>query len=294
MRSSSSLIRIVRAGPFSTLQDGGRRGRGHQGVARSGAFDQASFRLANRLVGNHETAAVIEILLGPFELEAHASIVVAATGTNAPLDVLEVGGQVRSGRDRAAVALRGGERLIVGSPSIGLRTYLSFRGGLLGEPTLGSCSFDSLGRIGPAPIVDGDELRVGTVSMSDPWFEPLPDRSTDDPVLLPLRLGPREDWLVGVDPAACLSCCVWTVDAASNRSGIRLSGTPLPRRPGDLASEAMVPGAVQVPPNGLPIVLGPDGGTTGGYPVVGVVPQRGIDLLAQRRPGERVRFQILR
>lgn len=294
MPSSSTLlrstVRVLRAGPFSTLQDEGRRGRGHQGVARSGAFDQASFRLANRLVGNTDTAPVVEILLGPFELEAVESLIVAVTGTNATIDVCGIDGRIRGAPSCAAVALRAGEHLVIGVPSIGLRTYLSFRGGLSHEATLGSCSYDSLGKIGPPPLADGDELQVGIAVVADPLFDPLPSRFTEDPVSLPIRLGPRQDWLLAEDPARALAERIWTVDAASNRTGIRLAGSPLARREGDLLSEAMVPGAVQLPPNGSPIVLGPDGGTTGGYPVIGVVLQRGLDLLAQCRPGQRIRF----
>ncbi len=292
--SDGASLRVVRSGPFTTVQDIGRAGRGNQGVARSGAFDRTSFRLANRLVGNLESAAVLEILLGPVEFEAVTSIVIAATGTNASVDVIGIDGRVRREPTDAAVAVRAGDRVLIGPPTKGLRTYLSFRGGLEHQSMLGSCSFDSLGKIGPRPIADGDDLHIGQSAPTEPWYESLPVRPIGEPVLLPLRLGPREDWLLTDAPGEVLSRATWTVDAASNRTGIRLDGTPLNRRPGDLASEAMIPGAVQVPPNGLPIVLGPDGGTTGGYPVVGVVTRRGLDVLAQCRPGQHVRFHILR
>ena len=292
--SANASLRVLRSGPFTTVQDIGRAGRGNQGVARSGAFDITSFRRATRLVGNLESAAALEVLLGPVEFAAVTSIIFAATGTNASVDVIGVDGRNRREPTDAAVGVRAGERVLIGPPTKGLRTYLSFRGGLEHQSTLGSCSFDSLGKIGPPPIGEGDELHIGHSAPTEPWYESFPVRPIEEPILLPLRLGPREDWLLTDAPGEVLSRSTWTVDAASNRTGIRLDGTPLTRRPGDLASEAMVPGAVQVPPNGLPIVLGPDGGTTGGYPVVGVVTRRGLDVLAQCRPGQHVRFHILR
>ena len=287
------LIRVVRPGPFTTLQDLGRRGRGHQGVARSGAFDLASFRLANRIVGNVPTAAALEVLLGPCEFEALESAVLATTGTDAVVTVIGVQPGEREAVPNCAFAVARGERVVIGVPRNGLRTYLSVRGGFSPSPVLGSRSYDSLGQIGPPPLTSGDELPIGGDFEADAWFEPAPRRETADRSTVDLLLGPRHDWLSGesLDQLAELS---WTIDAASNRTGVRFAGPTLQRRADELASEAMIPGAVQLPLSGLPIVLGPDGGTTGGYPVIGVIPQSGIDILAQRRPGDPVHFRVVR
>ncbi|WP_394289551.1 biotin-dependent carboxyltransferase family protein, partial [Microbacterium sp.] len=111
---------------------------------------------------------------------------------------------------------------------------------------------------------------------------------------IPLAPGPRADWF-SPQAYAQLFDAVWSVSADADRVGIRLDGPPLVRtHPGELPSEGMVPGAVQVPPNGLPVVLGPDGPVTGGYPVIAVVTDAGRDLLAQARPGSRVRFRPAR
>lgn len=285
-------LRILRPGPFTTLQDLGRRRRGHQGVARSGAFDLASHRLANRLVGNEPTAATLEILLGPCEFEVTDDVVIAVTGTNAAITVSGTRGGPGSEGVNVAISVRGGERIMIAVPTTGLRTYLSVRGGFDVPPVLGSRSYDSLGLIGPAPMKTDDELAVGAEAPGDAWFETAPMRPSLDPSFVDLRLGPRHDWL-SPESLAALGSLTWTIDAASNRTGVRFAGPALGRRGDELASEAMIPGAVQLPLSGLPIVLGPDGGTTGGYPVIGVIPQSGLDLLAQRRPGEPVRFRIL-
>jgi biotin-dependent carboxylase-like uncharacterized protein len=297
-------LRVVKPGPFSTFQDLGRRGRGHQGVARSGAFDQHSHRLANRLLGNDLEAATIEILLGPCEFESTGDVIVSITGTDAlPVvgryhSTAGVGSrgpwmQIREASCNVAFVLHAGEYLRIGTPSNGLRTYLSVRGGFAATPVLGSRSYDSLGQIGPSPLRADDLLLVGSSLTAEAWFEVVPLRLPVDPIGIPLLLGPRHDWL-SETALASLASLTWTIDPASNRTGIRFAGLPLERRQGELPSEAMIPGAVQLPPSGLPIVLGPDGGTTGGYPVIGVIPQVGLDSLAQRRPGQEVQFHLVR
>ena len=295
-------LKVVRPGPFSTFQDLGRRGRGHQGVARSGAFDQHAHRLANRLVGNDLDAATIEILLGPCEFESISDVIVSITGTDALAAVghYDVTADVNS-RGRwmptrevscnVAFGMHAGEYLRIGSPLNGLRTYLSARGGFAIARVLGSRSDDSLGQIGPLPLQADDLLLIGVTPTAEAWFEVVPLRLPVDPIGISLLLGPRHDWLSEA-AVASLESLTWTIDPASNRTGIRFAGPPLERRQGELPSEAMIPGAVQLPPSGLPIVLGPDGGTTGGYPVIGVIPQSGLDSLAQRRPGHEVRFNV--
>ena len=300
MDSSVVGLKVVVPGPFTTAQDLGRRGRGHQGVARSGAFDQHSHRLANRIVGNDVGAATIEVLFGPCEFEAVGDVVVAVTGTDSPVVIgrREIASEMHDGRSwvhtreaatNVAFAVRSGERLRIGVPSNGLRTYLSIRGGFTLAPVLGSRSYDSLGQIGPLPLCADDLLPAGETPVAEAWFEVVPQRLPLDPIAIPLLFGPRRDWLSAAALEG-LESLTWTIDPASNRTGIRFAGPMLERRQGELPSEAMIPGAVQLPLNGLPIVLGPDGGTTGGYPVIGVVPQSGLDALAQRRPGAPVRF----
>lgn len=272
-----------------TVQDDGRTGRAHQGVARSGAFDQRARAAANRLVGNRGHAAVLEAVLGSCAFLATEPSVVAVTGARVPISI-----NGRAAAQDMAVVLHSGDRLHIGMPTEGLRAYLSLRGGVGGSFVLGSRSYDTLGRIGPAPLVPGVEIICAhDTPETDPWFEPIPTRTRAGQPVLVFTHGPRRAWLTD-DACHQLTSAVWTVDGACDRIGVRLLGPRLTRWPhlvdAELPSEAMIPGAVQVPLNGQPIILGPDCGTTGGYPVVGVVTATSLSDVAQLRPGDRLRF----
>jgi biotin-dependent carboxylase-like uncharacterized protein len=286
------VLRVGRVGAgLITVQDEGRRHRGHQGVARSGAWDLAAFALANRLAGNAPDMAVLECTAAELELTAAAGVVVAVTGAE-----VEVSVDGRGAGTDTAVAVPAGSTLRLGAPSRGLRAYVAVRGGIAVEPVLGSRSFDTLGRIGPPPLRPGDELPVGADPGpgSRPWFERVPVvRPSGDTLDVAVTPGPRLDWLTP-GAAGLLLATRWVVSPAGDRTGIRLEGPALDRIGGEIPSEAMVPGAVQVPAGGKPIVLGPDCGTTGGYPVVAVVTRSDLDRLAQLRPGDGVRFRTRR
>lgn len=280
---------VRRSGPMLTVQDLGRRGRADHGIARSGAFDHVAAALANRLVGNAVGAAVLESLFGSCGFELADPAVVAVTGATLPLLVNRIPAPMNT-----AVALQRGDELALGMPTEGLRAYVAIRGGVDVPVVLGSRSFDSLGKIGPAPIVDGARLDAGSMAMGDAWFSTVPVRPRDGLPTIEIVIGPRHDWLSRSSQITVASE-TWTVQPESDRTGVRLSGTALVREESvlgrELPSEAMIPGAVQVPPNGQPIILGPDCGTTGGYPVVAVVRERSMAVIAQLRPGQLVRFR---
>ncbi len=273
-----------------TVQDRGRRGRAHEGIARSGAFDQRSAALANRLVGNDPDAAVIEALLGSCAFEVLHSTTAAVTG--ATLAVLVNGSEVSTSH---VLELRRGDLLELGMPTDGLRAYLAVRGGVEARVVLGSRSYDSLGKIGPPPLAVGDVVRMGPSQSGDAWFEPVPVRPSPEVTSIDIVEGPRYDWL-STQARVELVHGHWTVDPASDRTGVRLRGVALTRAGEydgrELATEAMIPGAIQLPSNGQPIILGPDCGTTGGYPVVGVVRERSMPELAQLRPGQSLRLRL--
>ncbi|MFC4913465.1 biotin-dependent carboxyltransferase family protein [Actinomadura gamaensis] len=280
------MIEVVRPGPLATVQDLGRPGYAHLGVPRSGAADAPSLRLANRLVGNPEDAAGIEFTLGNAALRFHASAWIAVTG--APVD-LRLDGRPRG--MNAPVHVPAGGTLSLGTPTRGLRGYLAVRGGLTCEETLGSRSTDLLSGLGPAPLAPGVHLPIGetgapiTVDLAP--VPPLPDEPE-----LRIVPGPRDDWFAD-DALAVLISKPFTVTPASNRVGVRLDGPRLVRtREGELSSEGMVTGALQVPPDGNPILFLTDHPTTGGYPVIAVVRHRDHALAAQLRPGDLVRFRL--
>jgi biotin-dependent carboxylase-like uncharacterized protein len=279
---------VVRAaGPFSTVQDLGRPGLAHLGVPRSGAADRAALRRANRLVGNAEGEAGLEVLAGTVQLEATQPVVVSVTGA-----VCEVRVDGRFQGRNTALALEPGNLLQLGSTTPGLRAYVGIRGGLVLPAVLGSRSYDQLSDLGPPPLRAGDALAVGDASVAAPIWETLPAVDPSSHPVLRVLPGPRADWLVG-GGLAQLTEHDWSVLPTSDRTGLRLAGEPLTRRPGELASEGVVPGSLQVPADGLPILLGPDAGVTGGYPVVAVVVHDDLDLVGQLSPGVRVRFRTV-
>ena len=270
------MIEILEPGPLATIQDSGRRGWAALGVPRSGAFDRAAFGAANRLVGNDPGAAAVEITFGGFALRAENALTVALTGAPCP----------EAPDWNAPVTLPAGIILRLGRPDRGVRSYLAARGGFEVPAVLGSRSTDMLSALGPAPLRSGDRLRIGAVR-GEPSAAPgsVPASGAK---ALQIVWGPRDDWFTA-DAQHALVEQVWTVRSDSDRVGVRLDGPLLHRsRPGELPSEATLPGAVQVPADGRPIVFGPDCPVTGGYPVIAVVDD--IDPAAQLRPGDAVRF----
>jgi biotin-dependent carboxylase-like uncharacterized protein len=283
-----STLRVVDAGLLTTVQDLGRRGYAHFGVARSGAADRTSLRLGNRLVGNAADAAGLEILAGAATFRADGRTVAAVTGSCGGVLVNDspVGRNV-------ALGLEPGDMLRLEPAGRGLRAYLALRGGVDVPAVLGSRSFDQPGGLGPPPLTAGDAVPIGPEPDRAPYWDVAPVRELDLQPTLRLVAGPRDGWLhpPGLEQ---LIGSPWTVLPMSDRSGLRLSGPPIARRDGDLPSEGVVPGAVQVPSDGIPIVLGPDAGVTGGYPVVAVVLDADVDMLGQLGPGARLRFRLVR
>jgi len=271
------MIEIVAAGALATVQDLGRIRLAQVGVPRSGAFDRRALRLANRLVGNPDDAASIEATLG-IALRFDSAATIACTGARC------------DGVDwNTAVTLAAGTTITLRPPRTGLRSYVAVRGGIDVPPVLGSRSTDVLSDLGHAPLRAGDRLPVGPEPPAPVLGETA--RPTDRLVsALSVTFGPRDDWFTSA-ALDVLTSATWTVRAESNRVGLRLDGPALERRiTTELASEPTLPGALQVPPDGRPILLGPDAPVTGGYPVIAVVDDAGFDVAAQLRPGDEISF----
>ena len=186
--------------------------------------------------------------------------------------------------------VRDGEVISLGVLQSGLRSYVAVRGGIDVRPVVGSRSYDVLSAIGPLPLEPGDVLPVGEHTEEYPEVDQAPVAPISERIVeLMVVPGPRDDWLT--DPDALVHT-VWMASDRSDRVGMRLEGRPLTHRnPGrQLRSEGATRGAIQVPPNGLPVILGPDHPVTGGYPVVGVIADEDIDKVAQVRPGQHVRL----
>jgi biotin-dependent carboxylase-like uncharacterized protein len=283
------VLTVLASGPLATVQDRGRPGWASIGVTASGAADRFAADLANRLVGNDPGAAVVEVTAGGLRVRAERTVLLAVTG--APVPVV-VGG--RAGPFNAPLTLPGGAVLTLGRPELGLRSYLAVRGGVDVPPVLGSRSTDTLSGLGPAPLSPGDRLPVGTLGGEEPVVDVAAVRPPSVRPVLHVLAGPRRDWL---EPAAwtALTGAEWTVTAQSDRVGLRLAGPLLRReREGELPSEGLVPGAVQVPPDGAPVLFLADHPVTGGYPVLAVVTSADLPAVAQLRPGDAVRFRPAR
>ncbi|TXS51501.1 biotin-dependent carboxyltransferase family protein [Streptomyces sp. t39] len=283
---SDGAFAVVRAGALTTVQDGGRAGHAHLGVPRSGALDAPAARLVNRLVGNADDAAVLETTLTGCAVRPRRSVVAAVGG--APCRVTVDGRPAAWG---APLRVPAGAVLEAHAAARGVRSYLAFGGGIAVEPVLGSRSTDLLSGLGPGPLTDGAVLPLGPRPASGGGGGgPVPWPAPPDELLLRIRLGPRDDWFT---PAALrtLAAGRYHVTSSSNRIGLRTDGPPLERAVrGELLSEGMVLGAVQVPPDGRPVVFLADHPTTGGYPVVGVVAEPDLAAAAQAVPGTPVRF----
>jgi KipI family sensor histidine kinase inhibitor len=282
---AGAVVEVRDPGVLALVQDRGRPGLAAVGVGRSGAADARAARQANRLVGNAVDAAVLEVLLGGVELGFPAGGVLALTGAEVPawLDGHPVA-------PRTATRVPPGAVLRTGHAERGLRGYVAVRGGLEVPAVLGSRSSDQLSGIGPPPVRAGDVLPVGARvdAAAQPWPDPPSPRS--DPAELAVLPGPRPDWFAP-GAFAALGRQVYAVTPASNRVALRLDGPPVERvNRGELPSEPLVPGAVQVPPDGRPVVFGADHPVTGGYPVLAVLTDAARDVAGQLRPGDAVRL----
>lgn len=333
-------IRVLRPGPQALLQDAGRPDYLRDGVARSGAFDRTAWRVGNLLLNNSLPAdaltgggpASIEIVLGGFECEAIAPITLAISGADCGLRIipkqsdndrtLDTGElsnektQVPPARDGQLIQLSNGDRLRLGRPRFGLRTYISTIGGFSAPQILGSRSTDVVSGLGPPAISAGDVLAaepqshqpaistidnsegntsqaaqgaLGSSSLTQP--APSPDSQSSTTRLIVHR-GP--DWELFDLAAADQRMHGWTVSPASNRAGVRLIGTTDPeanklgadKSVASGASIPTVPGTIQLLPDGDLVVFGPDGPTSGGYPVIGVLDEFALNCIAQLRPGQ--------
>jgi biotin-dependent carboxylase-like uncharacterized protein len=198
-------------------------------------------------------------------------------------------------RRGSILELAAGQQLRLGRPPIGLRSYVAVAGGIDVTPILGSRSTDTLSGLGPDPLTAGTTLPVGNPTLTTPDGDPAAaPRESADTVVLDAVLGPQ-DALFPPAAFARLARTTWTVGADANRVGLHLTGPGLNRRAlGEIPSEPMVAGAIQVPPSGKPVMFLADHPVTGGYPVIAVLTGAAVDLAAQLRPGRTLRIRPVR
>lgn len=278
-------LEVVRCGPGTTLQDAGRIGWRRFGVARAGAMDLTALAIANRLVGNPDDAAAVELTLagGVFRLEGGPRLA-AVAGGGAELRV--AGEPVPPGE---SVRLQAGTILEVSAARTGVYACLAIGGGFDLPAEMGSRASHVRSGIGPDPLKPGDPLPLGLSNALVPQRIDLP-RTPSGP--LRIMAGPQADWFEPSEMARLLETS-WTLDPRSDRMGRFIAGTSIASRPGSMVSDGVLPGCIQVPPSGQPIILMRDCQTTGGYPKIATVISADLDRLAQLPPGAEVRFALV-
>ncbi|GAB3632085.1 5-oxoprolinase/urea amidolyase family protein [Microbacterium shaanxiense] len=289
-------VEVVRPSLQLLVQDAGRPGHAALGVSASGVADRTALRDANRAVGNATDAAVLESVGGAV-LRFHGDGVAAVTGAIGELTLTDAEGLTRGIPHGAPFATVDGDALQLGHPDRGLRYVVGVRGGIDAASALGSRASDTLAGLGPDPLAAGDLVAIGDAARYavDPVATQRELPSSGELVELDITLGPRDDWFTA-SALDTLTTQEWLVTPRSDRVGIRLQGeVPLARATqGELPSEGAVTGAIQVPPDGQPVLFLPDHPLTGGYPIIGALTDRCLDLAAQLPPGARIRFRIPR
>lgn len=295
-------VEVVRPGLQLVLEDLGRPWNAALGVSASGTADRRALRAANRAVGNDPSAAGFELAGGGAVLRFTGAAVVAVAGAPAETTIVRAEGPDLPVEHGAPTAIEDGEELWLGAVRAGLRAIVAVRGGLDLPPALGSLSTDTLAGLGPAglgarPLRPGDVVPLRGPAAAAYAVDPNPAPSDPlpapgDTVELRIVLGPREDWFTEAGGRTLIEQ-EWTVTPRSDRVGVRLEGAvPLERaESGELPSEGAVTGAIQVPPDGQPVLFLPDHPLTGGYPIIGAVIDRDLDLAGQLPPGVHIRFR---
>ncbi|MGI8703473.1 MAG: biotin-dependent carboxyltransferase family protein [Candidatus Limnocylindrales bacterium] len=290
------MFEVLEPGHLSSIQDAGREEYTDLGVPHGGACDPWSLAAANVLMNNEPGAAAVEITLGGLVLRCLRSCFIALTGADLgaylPDAYQRLGvGAVHAVSAGASLAFRGGER--------GARAYLALAGGVDAPVVLGSRSASLVGELpglagrglGPGDVLEGVDLERSNLAGKS-WPHDLVPLEVDTRAPIRLLPGPHEGHFPG-GIVGSLTGAQWRVSPRSDRVGMRLTGPSLPVLDRPFVSQGMVWGAIQVPPDGQPILLLPDHQTTGGYPVASVVIRADRAVLGQLRPMDAVRFRAV-
>ncbi len=288
------MLRVIEPGILTTIQDAGRWGYQQYGVPVSGAMDLFALRLANQLVGNPPDEAAIEVH-SPMALQSDAPHLVALTGTAAQFAV-----DAHTMPTWMSVFVRAGATIEI-APRRGW-CYLAIHGGIDVPRVLGSKSTyvrGGFGGLNGRALIAGDQIPIGAATVSD--LVAAAGRAASEHArafasragAIRVLLGPHADWFAP-EAIAALTRTEFVITEQADRLGYRLRGDVLPRaRRGELVSCGVPLGAIQVPPDGQPIVLMADHQTTGGYPIIATVIGADVPLVAQRALGERVQFAMV-
>jgi antagonist of KipI len=286
-----SAILVHAPGLFTTVQDLGREGFGPMGVSASGAADPISLRIGNRLLGNPDGTAALEMTLGGGTFTFERAAVIAATGADFGPSLDGVALPMWT-----SIEIREGETVKFGASRSGARAYLCVQGGIAVEPFLGSASthvLSGLGGFEGRALRKGDRVKLGAANS---YFRKTALSPKALESLQPLKVirvtdGPQSDWFP--EPAWKTLCGnTFRISEQSNRMGIRLEGPPISLDTSrEMITEGVSLGAIQVPPSGQPIILFVEQQTTGGYPKIANVISADLHSLGQLRPRDEIRFE---
>lgn len=281
---------VTHPGILTTYQDLGRTGFRKYGIPQSGAMDFLALRAANLLVGNQESAVGLEVTLQGLQMEALAPLPVAVTGADLQFTV-----NTEYYLPWRSVKLKVGDQIHFKSRKTGLRAYLAVRGGLKAPIFLGSGSVFRRGSMGEA-LRKGEILELSDVTHLDLSARSIPDQyipKTADRSRVRVILGPQTEAFTQDGVATFLSS-EYRIKPQSDRMAYRLEGPRITHRAqADIISEPVIPGSIQVPSDGLPIVLMADGQVTGGYVKIAHVISADMPLLSQVMPGEHISFEAV-
>ena len=295
----SPALRLLAPGLLTTLQDKGRVGYQRLGIPVSGALDPVSLAAANLLVGNLPDSAALEIVYhGPTLVVDADSVRIACAGAAAPIELR--GATAPAGSRRLALfesaRLLRGEELRIGALTGSAVLYLAAAGGFDVPPVLGSRSTlvrAGIGGLNGRALSAGDRLPLCRARAAETGEVRLAGLQLAPPPRFRIILGPQDDYFTA-EAIAALSHTSFTVTPASDRMGMRLDGPRLQHSKGyNIVSDGIAPGAIQVPGNGLPIVLLADRQTTGGYPKIATVISADLAALGRLTPGAHVRFEVV-
>ncbi len=292
-------MRVLTTGLQTLFQDLGRAGQAAIGISESGAMDKKALYSANRLVGNEIDTACLEITQGGFSAQSDSELIIAITGAPCDIRLITQDQQEYRLATYQPIHLIAGDKIKLGPTTAGVRSYLAVRGGFALFEVLGSCSFDTLANVGPAPLKIGDRLSINKTSkLSTLSLHEIPAityPTAAETVVLDVILGPRTDWFTE-QAIELLANQSWQVTAASNRIGLRLIGEQALTRSQlqELPSEGTCVGAIQIPADGQPVLFLNDHPLTGGYPVIGTVAEYHLDLAGQIPVNAKIRFNPIR
>jgi antagonist of KipI len=286
----TKAFKIIHPGILTTYQDLGRHGSRRFGIPLSGAMDAIALRAANLLVGNKGTEVGLEVTLMGLKMVALSPMLIAVTGGDLNFTInSEYQPPWRNCR------LESGDILHFRSRKSGLRAYLAARGGFKAPTFMGSASVFQRGLMG-SPLREGDQLEIGNREQRPVPEFALPQEylpKTSDPSLLRVIMGPQEERFTQEGVSHFLND-TYRIKSQSDRMAYRLEGPKINHRgKADIISEPLMPGAIQVPNDGAPIILMVDGQVTGGYAKIANVISADIPVLAQKMPGEQIRFEVV-